>query len=79
MGYAMPAEPLQLPPLPSSGGSYELSADGHGWVCTQFTAPAGAELAAEPDLAPEPEPEAPDYDSPVLSEDADPAEVGDDL
>jgi hypothetical protein len=79
MGRKMPAQPAQLPPLPDSGGSYELSADGTGWVCTQFTAPAGAEPAAEPALAPEPEPEAPDYDSSVRSEDADSTEVGDDL
>ena len=79
MGRDMPAQSAQLPPLPDSGGSHELSADGTRWVCTQFTAPAGSEPAAEPGLAPEPKPEAPDHDSPVLSEDADPAEVGDDL
>lgn len=78
MGHAMPAQPAQLPPLPDSGGSYELSADGAGWVCTQSTAPAGAELAAEPTLVPEPEPEAPDHAT-LFSEDADPPKIGGEL
>jgi hypothetical protein len=74
MGYAMPA---QLPPLPSSGGTYELSPDGQAWDCKQSTAPAGTEPAAEPALAPEPE--TPDYDSAACIPDADRAEVGDEL
>jgi len=72
MGHAMPAQPAQLPPLPSSGGTYELSPDGQAWDCLQSTAPAGA----EPALAPEPE--ATDHAT-VCGANADPAEVGGDL
>lgn len=59
--------PAELPPLPTEGGSYDLAADGSGWVVTQQTQPAAA---TAPDPVPTPDPEATDAE--VQAEPSDP-------